>query len=58
MQKGRADAGLNVQSALKRDQGIILLCVFTIAALAWLYLVFTPNGMNDAMAGPRTTAWT
>ena len=45
-------AELDMQSVITRDRLIVLLCLFTITALAWIYLALTAQGMSGAMAAP------
>lgn len=51
-------ATLDMQSVTTRDRRIILFCLFTVTALAWLYLVLLAQGMGNAIARPRGNIWT
>jgi len=51
-------ATINIKSVIKRDRRIVLFCLFTVTALAWLYLVIMAHGMETAIVTPRVMIWT
>ena len=51
-------AAIDMQSVIARDRRIVLLCLFTVTALAWVYLALMVQGMGSAMAEPSVKIWT
>jgi len=51
-------AVIDMQSVITRDRRIVLLCLFTVTALAWIYLALMARGMSGAMTAPSVKVWT